>query len=110
MQREVLAQMLRLYGFEVEIAEDGRQGVEKAVSIQPDLILTDSRMPEMSGFEAVTVIRRTEATAKTPIIALSAMVDGLYRKQVLDAGVNVVFSKPVDIDRLVRTIKALLSA
>ena len=107
-QRDVLAQMLTLYGFEVDTAGNGREGVAKAISQVPDLILTDSRMPGMTGFEAITAIRKNAATADTPIIALSARVDRRYEEEVVAAGVNEVFTKPIDIKRLIPTIKALL--
>ena len=85
-QRNLMVQMLGLYGFEVEIAEDGLEGVEKAIAGAPDLILTDSRMPRMSGFKAIETIRNRAETAQTPIIALSARVDQRYEKEVRQAG------------------------
>ena len=108
-QRDVLAQMLTLYGFEVDTASNGREGVAKAISQAPDLILTDSRMPGMTGFEAIAALRKNVTTADIPIIALSARVDRHYQAEALAAGVNKVFTKPIDIKQLIPTIKALLA-
>ena len=103
-----MAQMLELGGFEVEVAGDGQEGVEKAISWQPDVILMDLRMPRMDGFEAIELIRANETTTHTPIIAISAWASGKHKKRALDAGANEHFTKPVDLNRLMITIKSYL--
>lgn len=107
-QRDIMAQMLELGGFEVDVAGDGIEGVEKATSWLPDIILMDLRMPRMDGFEAIEKIRGIEATAKIPIIAISAWASGKHKKRALDAGANEHFTKPVDLNRLMTTINAYL--
>lgn len=107
-QRDIMAQMLELGGFEVEVAGDGIEGVEKAASWLPDIILMDLRMPRMDGFEAIEKIRGIESTAKIPIIAISAWASGKHKKRALDAGANEHFTKPVDLNRLMTTINAYL--
>jgi len=103
-----MAQMLELGGFEVEVANDGEEGVEKALSWLPDIILMDLRMPRMDGFEAIELIRANEATAHIPIIAISAWASGKHKKRALDAGATEHFTKPVDLNRLMITIKSYL--
>ncbi len=105
-QRDILAQMLELGGFEVETAADGKEGVEKAVSWLPDVILMDLRMPRMDGFEAIELIRKNEATANTPIIAISAWASGKHRKRAMEVGATEHFTKPVDLNRLMNTVKS----
>jgi CheY-like chemotaxis protein len=107
-QRDIMAQMLELGGFEVDVASDGVEGVEKATSWLPNIILMDLRMPRMDGFEAIETIRADERTANTPIIAISAWASGKHKKRALDAGANEHFTKPVDLNRLMTTINTYL--
>ena len=72
---EVLNELLSDYGFEVVIAENGKEAVEKAKEIIPDLILMDLRMPIMDGYEACDIIKKADSTKDIPIIALSATID-----------------------------------
>ena len=103
-QRDILAQMLELNGFEVDVASDGLEGVEKARSWLPDLILMDLRMPRMDGFEAIKTIRSYEETKQIPIIAISAWASAKHKERALSAGANEHFTKPVDLSRLLNTI------
>ncbi len=105
-QRDILAQMLELGGFEVETAADGKEGVEKALSWLPDVILMDLRMPRMDGFEAIELIRKNETTKDTPIIAISAWASGKHRKRAMEVGATEHFTKPVDLNRLMNTVKS----
>jgi CheY-like chemotaxis protein len=101
-QRDILAQMLELNGFEVAVAGDGLEGVEKTHSWFPDLILMDLRMPKMDGFEAIKVIRTTDSDI--PIIAISAWASAKHKERAIEAGANEHFTKPVDLNRLLTTI------
>jgi CheY-like chemotaxis protein len=67
--RDRLATVLRLEGFVVEEARDGREGIEKAVTYLPDIILTDLAMPLMNGWEMIKRLRRDHRTRHIPIIA-----------------------------------------
>lgn len=107
-QRDIMAQMLELGGFEVDVASDGVEGVEKATNWLPDIILMDLRMPRMDGFEAIEKIRANANTATTPIVAISAWASGKHKKRAMDAGANEHFTKPVDLNRLMATINAYL--
>jgi two-component system, cell cycle response regulator DivK len=107
-QRDIMAQMLELSGYEVDVAADGLDGVEKAEAWEPDVILMDLRMPRMDGFEAIKIIRANTATAETPIIAISAWASGKHKERALEAGANEHFTKPVDLNRLMTTINNYL--
>ncbi len=107
-QRDILAQMLELNGFDVAVASDGLEGVEKVRSWLPDLILMDLRMPRMDGFEAIKIIRSEDKTAQIPIIAISAWASAKHKERALDAGANEHFTKPVDLNRLLTTINRYL--
>lgn len=107
-QRDIMAQMLELGGFEVDVASDGQEGVEKALSWLPDIILMDLRMPKMDGFEAIEAIRANADTSSTPIVAISAWASGKHKKRAMDVGANEHFTKPVDLNRLMATINSYL--
>ena len=108
-QRDIMAQMLELSGYQVAVASDGIEGVELAHSWNPDLILMDLRMPRMDGFEAIKVLRSDPATADIPIIAISAWASAKHKDRALEAGADEHFTKPVDLSRLIETINRYLA-
>jgi CheY-like chemotaxis protein len=108
-QRDIMAQMLELSGYEVAAACDGIDGLEQARSSRPDLILMDLRMPRMDGFEAIRELRNDPDTADIPIIAISAWASAKHKERAIDAGANEHFTKPVDLTRLLETISRLLN-
>jgi signal transduction histidine kinase/ActR/RegA family two-component response regulator len=106
--RSMLADFLTSLGFEIQIAEDGLQGIDKVQSFLPDLIVMDSLMPVMSGLEATRRLRANPAHAHLPIIAVSANATEEHRHDCLQAGANLCFSKPVRLDELASAIQHLL--
>jgi two-component system cell cycle response regulator DivK len=107
-QRDIMAQMLELSGYEVAVAADGIEGVDQARSWSPDLILMDLRMPRMDGFEAIRELRKDPNTAGIPIIAISAWASAKHKERAMQAGANEHFTKPVDLSRLLETITRFL--
>jgi len=107
-QRDIMAQMLELSGYEVAVASDGIEGVEQAQSWNPDLILMDLRMPRMDGFDAIRELRKGPDTADIPIIAISAWASAKHKERAMEAGANEHFTKPVDLSRLLETINRFL--
>lgn len=103
-----LAQMLEILGYEVACADNGKQGVEKAESWQPDIILMDMRMPVMSGDQAIQVLRSKPDTAKIPIFVLSAFTDAKTRDLCRQVGATKFMTKPPDIRKIDADIKELL--
>ena len=108
-QRDIMAQMLELSGYEVAVASDGIDGLEQARSWKPDLILMDLRMPRMDGFEAIKELRKDPTTEEIPVIAISAWASAKHKERAMEAGANEHFTKPVDLTRLLDTIKRLLA-
>ena len=107
-QRDIMAQMLELNGYEVAVASDGIEGVEQARSWSPDLILMDLRMPRMDGFEAIRELRREPGTADIPIIAISAWASAKHKDRAMESGANDHFTKPVELPRLLEAINRFL--
>jgi two-component system cell cycle response regulator DivK len=108
MNRDMLSRRLKKRGYTVLIAVDGETGVSMAESERPDLVLMDITLPGMDGLEAARRIRASEQTRPVPIIALTAHAQDTAREKALEAGCNDYDSKPVELERLLRKIEALL--
>ena len=103
-----IGEYLESHGYEVVVAHDGSEAVEKAEAIHPDLILMDIQMPVMNGLEAIARLRGNVRFAETPIIALTALAMPGDRERSLLAGANEYTSKPVSLKLLAKTINELL--
>lgn len=110
MNRDMLSRRLVKRGFDVTFALDGREGVDIALSGGFDLILMDISLPEMDGCSATRLIRAAPQTATTPIIALTAHAMAGDRERALEAGCNDYDTKPIELDRLLAKMAALLPA
>lgn len=107
---EMMMRRLRGRGFEVTLAVDGEEAVEKARLEEPDLILMDIRLPGQDGYAATRQIRELsdDGVADVPIIALTAHALTDDKDRALAAGCNDHHAKPVAFDQLVRQMETLL--
>ena len=103
--RLVLQHMLEPLGFEITLGENGQQEVELARQIKPDCILTDLVMPVKTGFEAVKQIRGIAEIENVIIIAISASVLEMDRKQSQIVGCEAFLPKPVDEQKLLALLQ-----
>jgi two-component system, cell cycle response regulator DivK len=103
--REMLTRRLERRGYEVHVAENGAEAVEKAKEVAPDLILMDISMPIMSGIEATKMLRQTPDCRDVKIVALTAHAMDSARQECMDAGCNEFATKPVDFAGLVALIE-----
>ncbi len=108
--RDMLSRRLIRYGFEIEIAIDGAQGLAMAQSSAPDLILMDMSLPIIDGWEATRRLKASATTRQIPIIALTAHAMGGDRERCLAAGCDEYDTKPIEFSRLLAKIQALLNA
>jgi len=108
MNRDMLSRRLARKGFVVDIAVDGRQGVEMATAGGYDLVLMDMSLPEIDGWEATRQLRAAEATRTVPIIALTAHAMAGDREKAIEAGCNDYDTKPIELPRLLDKIAAVL--
>ena len=108
--RDMLSRRLLRRGFDVAIAIDGQQGVDMAISETPDVILMDMSLPVLSGAEATQKIKADERTQSIPVIALTAHAMAGDREKALEAGCDDYDTKPVELDRLLSKIEALIGA
>jgi signal transduction histidine kinase/CheY-like chemotaxis protein len=107
--RAVLVELLGGLGFEVDEAGDGREGIERARELAPDLIVLDNVMPVLDGVGATRALRADERLHAVPIIAASASASAEHRRSSLQAGANVFLAKPIDPGLLLRYVGELLS-
>ena len=100
----MLTRRLKKKGFDIIIAGDGQEGIDKAIEESPDLILMDLSLPTMDGWTATAKIKEIEAVKDIPVIALSAHAMPEHRDRALKAGCSDYDTKPVDIKRLLGKI------
>ncbi|MBW4517927.1 MAG: MASE1 domain-containing protein [Timaviella obliquedivisa GSE-PSE-MK23-08B] len=106
--RSVIVSLLEPLGFTVVEAEDGQDGLTKAIQIKPNLIITDIMMPIMDGYEFLQQIRQSEILQTLPVIVSSASVSNMDQQQSLDAGGNDFLTKPVQADDLFQMLHKYL--
>ena len=94
--------------FQLIIARNGKEGVEKAISEQPDLIIMDVVMPEMDGFTAIKLIREQASLKSTPIIMVTTRAEPENLEQGYAAGCNEYMTKPFDAVELLAKVQKWL--
>jgi len=108
MNRDMLSRRLIRRGYEVAIAVDGDQGLTMAQSEKPDLVLMDMSLPVIDGWEATRRIKSSEETRHLPVIGLTAHAMTGDREKALEAGCDDYDTKPIELERLIGKIEALL--
>ena len=106
--REMLAWLLRLLGFQIDEADNGQTAIARAQAKKPDLILMDMMMPVMDGLQATRHIRADAGLKEVPIIAISASVTAEDRQKWVASGGNGFEAKPVRRESLLRQMGELL--
>ncbi len=106
--RSMLLNLLEPLGFEVVVAENGRQGLQQAKRFLPDIILMDMIMPIMTGFEAVQEIRKIAQFQDVFIVAVTASVLEVDLEKTRLAGCDAFLPKPVDVDKLFALLESHL--
>jgi two-component system cell cycle response regulator DivK len=109
MNRDMLSRRLLRRGYEVVVAVDGQEGVAKARAEAPALVLMDMSLPVLDGWEATRALRADPATRSIPVIALTAHAMAGDREKALAAGCDDFDTKPIELERLIGKIEALLA-
>ena len=94
--------------YELILARDGEEGVAKALTTQPDLILMDVVMPKMNGFEAVKRLRENAQTRSVPIVMVTSKAEAESMETGYQTGCSDYIIKPIDHLELVTKVKNLL--
>jgi two-component system, cell cycle response regulator DivK len=108
MNRDMLSRRLARKEYEVLVAVDGKEGVEMAGSVAPDLILMDMSLPVMDGWEATRQLKASPETKAIPIIALTAHAMSGDREKAIEAGCDDYDTKPIELPRLLAKMEDLL--
>lgn len=106
--RAQMAQVLRFEGFEPVEAENGRLGVECALTTAPDLIVCDIMMPELDGFGVLQALRDNPRTSTTPFIFLTALAENRQRRHGMEEGADDYIVKPFDPKTLIQSVRRRL--
>lgn len=109
MNRDMLSRRLTKRGYTVAMAVDGAEGVAKARSESPDLVLMDMGLPVIDGWTATRQIKADPALARIPLIALTAETAEGDREKCLAVGCDDYDPKPIDLERLIGKIETLLA-
>ena len=106
--RKFHVNILRTSGFATDVARDGIEGLEKALSEQYDVIICDINMPNMDGL--AFTIKYREINDLTPIIVLTTQEQAVHRQKALEAGANLYLVKPATPTDLLLHLKLVMGA
>ena len=109
LNRDMLSRRLERLGYAIDLATDGKEGLDVVKKSTPDLILMDINMPVMDGWEAVEVLKADPATQDIPVIALTAHAMTSDRDKAQKSGFDAYATKPVDFPALVKMIETWLN-
>ncbi len=103
--QRVLSARLEINGYEVITAQDGEEGLRKARSEHPDLVMLDLMLPKMTGYEVCRMLKFDDKYKKIPIIILSSLDQQDEREKAVVAGADAYFIKPFDLKLLLVKIE-----
>jgi CheY-like chemotaxis protein len=107
MNRDMLSRRLARRDYEVILAFDGQEGLEKMKSEKPEVVLMDMGLPVIDGWEATTRAKADDEIKSIPIIALTAHALESDRQKAIDCGADDFDTKPIDFKRLLSKIESI---
>jgi len=107
--REMFAEYLALSGFRVAQAVNGREALERAFALLPDVILMDLSLPELDGWEATRRLKRDPRTHHIPVVALTGHVLADHAREAREAGCDGFLAKPCLPEVLVIELRRVLA-
>ena len=106
--RVLARKLLERAGFRVTEAVNGREALEQAAALKPDLILLDISLPEMDGLTVARALRATPDLQQLLVVALTAHAMDGDRAKALEAGCDEFMTKPIDVPQFIPTIRRIL--
>ena len=106
---ELLRDLLEMDNYEVQLAHDGEEGLEKLQAFMPDAIISDVVMPRLSGFEMFKKIKATPETARIPFLFITGFQDDRVLAEARKIGIFGILKKPIDIEQIESRLKDLMS-
>ncbi len=104
---ELLKDLLQMDNYEVEVAHDGQEGLEKIDTFHPDVIISDVVMPRLSGFEMFKRVKANPNVAAIPFLFITGFQDDRVLAEARKIGVFGILRKPVDIEQIETRLKEL---
>jgi len=108
--RDLYKDYLEFSGFDVETASNGREAIDRAIALQPDLILMDASMPVLDGWQATRELKANPVTRHIPVVALTAHAFDDARQEARSSGCDGFVTKPCLPDDLVAQVRATLES
>ena len=105
---KLVRDVLEVKGFATVEAGTGEDGIRLAAERKPDLILMDIQLPGISGIDALKALRAEPATAKIPVVAVTASVMQQDRKLITEAGFDGYVAKPINIKEFLEAVRTTL--
>jgi len=105
--RYAFARLLRMHGFNVKEATDGREALDSLDDFHPQLVLTDLMMPVMDGVELIRHLHANPDTAEIPVVAITADATEQTEQEARDAGAVDFITKPIDLPALLERLRAI---
>ena len=107
---ENLTEYLELEGYKIITANNGKSGVQLAKVFIPDLIICDTLMPGMDGYEVLRLLMETATTADIPFIFNTSNSENIDREKALQLGADGYIVKPFEVEALLKMIKASIKS
>ena len=108
MNRDMLSRRLTRRGYEIVVAQDGQEGLDKMRSEMPDLVLMDMGLPVLDGWQATSQAKASDDISGIPVIALTAHALEQDRVKAMEAGADDYATKPINLSRLIEKIESHL--
>src|SRR5215468_2459235 len=105
---QLLAFFLGDAGYEISRAGNLAEGISKALTERPNLIITDLHLPDMNAVDATLILKQNPATSDIPIVVLTAMTFGEWKSKALRAGAAKYLIKPVSPPELTEVVRTLI--
>lgn len=104
-QRDLVAMFLGMNGYQVEVANNGIEGLAQARRLEPDLILLDLGMPKMDGYQMMEQLRADETLKDTPVVVISAWAAAKNRERAEATGADAFITKPFELTHILTMVQ-----
>ncbi len=107
---KLVRDLLQYKGHQTLEAITGMDGVRQAIDHVPDLILMDIQLPDISGIQALALIREQDALRSVPVLAVSASVMPEEQQKIVTSGFDAFITKPINIKQFIDSVQSFLSS
>lgn len=104
-QRDLMVMFLGMNGYQVEVANNGIEGLARARELEPDLILLDLGMPRMDGYQMMEELHTDETLKDIPIVVISAWATVKHRERAEAAGADAFITKPFELTHILTMVQ-----